>query len=168
LGNPVADDDFELMPAGVTFNPDGTLLATTTPGHSVTLWKVASGQAIAPALYGHTQAVSSVAFSGDGRILASGSADGNIRLWDVPTHELIGTLGSDQQAINSIALEPRTGILASVGADDSLVFWNVDFDEWIRRACRIANRNLTPKEWNTYLGAGPYRKSCPDFFSRPD
>jgi len=161
LGNPVVDDDFELMPAGVTFNPDGTLLATTTPGHSVTLWKVANGQPIAPALYGHTEAVSSVAFSGDGQMLASGSADGNIRLWDVPTHELIGTLGSDQQAIHSIALDPRTGILASVGADDSIVFWNVDFDEWIRRACRIANRNLTPKEWNTYLGARPYRKSCP-------
>ena len=60
------------------------------------------------------------------------------------------------------------GILASVGADDSIAFWNVDFDEWTRRACRIANRNLTPKEWNTYLPASPYRKSCPDFPGRQD
>ena len=30
--------------AGVNFNPDGTLLATSTRDHSVTIWNVRSGQ----------------------------------------------------------------------------------------------------------------------------
>ena len=84
LGTPTQGDAWELMPAGVGFNPDGTLLASSTRDHSVTLWNVRNGQPLPPLLYGHTQAVTGVSFSSDGKILASGSADDSIRLWDVP------------------------------------------------------------------------------------
>ncbi|MGA2730048.1 MAG: TIR domain-containing protein [Terracidiphilus sp.] len=160
LGTPNQSKDFELMPVGVSFNADGTMLATSTQGHSVTLWKIKDWKPIPPVLYGHTQAVSSVAFNANSKVLASGSADGDIRIWDVQAHELIGSLGVPPEAVNSIALEPRKGILASVGGDNSIVLWNVDFDDWINQACRIANRNLTPKEWDTFLGTMPYRKTC--------
>jgi WD40 repeat protein len=162
LGTPITEDDWELMPTGVSFNPDGTLLATSTREHSVTVWNVRSGQPIQPALYGHTGAVSSVAFRRDGKVLASGSADGDIRLWDVETHELLGTLSAQQKGIKSVVFSPQKGALASVGEDDSIIFWDADFADWSIRACRIANRNLTPKEWNTYFGTSPYRKTCPE------
>jgi hypothetical protein len=32
---------------------------------------------------------------------------------------------------------------------------------WVRQACRIANRNLTLEEWQTYLGSAPYQQTCP-------
>jgi len=162
LGSSSTDGDWELMPAGVSFNPAGTLLATSTRDDSVTIWDFKSGRPIPPVLYGHTQSVSSVAFRSDGKVLASGSADGGIRLWDVKTHELLGTLSAQQKAINSVVFSPRNGELASVGEDDSIVLWEVDFEGWSSRACRIANRNLTSKEWDTYLGNRPYRKTCPD------
>lgn len=163
LGAPVQSEDFELTPAGVSFNSGGTMLATSTQGHSVTFWNVKGWQPIPPVLYGHTQAVSSIAFRADGKVLASGSADGDIRIWDVPAHELIGSLGVPPEAVNSIAFEPQKGILASVGEDNSIVLWNVDFDDWITQACGIANRNLTPKEWNTFFGTKSYRKTCLNF-----
>jgi WD40 repeat protein len=161
LGTPMQSEDFELMPVGVSFNADGTMLATSTQGHSVTLWNVKGWHPIPPVLYGYSQSVSSVAFSADSKVLASGSADGDIRIWDVESHELIGSLGVPPEAVNSITFEPRKGILASVGEDNSIVLWNVDFDNWISQACRIANRNLTPKEWNTFFGTRSYRKTCP-------
>lgn len=162
LGLAFTDGDWELMPAGVSFNPDGTLLATSTRENAVTVWDFRSGRPIPPMLYGHTASVSSVAFRWDGKVLASGSADGDIRLWDVASHDLIGTLSAQQKAINSVEFSPRKGVLASVGEDDSIVVWDIDFESWSSRACRIANRNLTPKEWDTYLGNRPYRKTCPN------
>ena len=162
LGTPMQGEDFEVMPVGVSFNADGTILASSSQSHSVTLWNVKGWYPIPPLLYGHTQAVSGVAFSRDGKVLASGSADGDIRLWDVQTHELIGSLGVPPDAVKSITFEPRNDILASVGEDNSIVLWNVNFDDWIGQACRIANRNLTPKEWNTFFGTQSYRKTCPN------
>jgi WD40 repeat protein len=162
FGNPAAKDDAELMPTGVSFNSAGSVLATSSRGHSLSLWNLKTGQLLPPVLTGHSQAVSSIAFSGDGQTLASGSADGTIRLWDVPTHELIGTLDARQKSVNSIAIEPRKEILASVGEDNTIVFWNIGVNDWISRACRIANRNLSPKEWSTYIGASAYRKTCAD------
>ena len=150
----------ELMPAGVSFSPEGTLLAASTRENSVAIWNFKSGRPLPPELYGHTQSVSSVDFRHDGKVLASGSADGDIRLWDVATHELLGTLSADQKAIKNVVFSPKKGTLASVGEDESIVFWDVDFEGWSSRACRIANRNLTPKEWSTYFGKLPYRKTC--------
>jgi WD40 repeat protein len=159
----VAGDYDELMPAGLSFDPDdSTRLAMSTRENSVTIWNVKSGQPILPVLYGHSQSVSSVAFRRDGNVLASGSADGDIRLWDVQTHELLGTFGARQKAIENVVFSPQHDVLASVGEDDSIVFWDVGFEGWFSRACRIANRNLTPKEWGTYFGNRPYRKTCPD------
>jgi WD40 repeat protein len=160
VGTAVQREDFELMPAGVSFNREGTMLATSTPGHSVTLWNVKDLRPIPPVLYGDTQSVSSVAFKPDGKVLVSGSADGDIRLWDVDTHELIGILGLQPEAVSSITFGPGKGMLASVGKDDSVVLWDVDLQDWISRACRIANRDLAPKEWSAYFGTSLYRKTC--------
>jgi WD40 repeat protein len=160
VGTPAAKDDLEVMPAAVAFSPNGALLATGAPQHAVALWNVKSGQPLLPGLVGHTQAVAGLAFTGDGTLLASGSADGDIRLWDVPTHQLIGTLSFQQKAVHSIAMDPSREILASVDEDDNLIFWSVGIEDWIKRACRIANRNLTTQEWNTHVGPGAVVKTC--------
>ena len=162
LGSPASSDDFEIMPVGVAFNPEGKLLATSSAEYSVTLWDVKSGARLAPMLYGHAQRVSSVAFSRDGKILASGGADDRIQLWDVETRELIGALSPHQRSVHFITFAPGGETLASVGEDDSIILWNLDERDRNREACRLANRNLTPAEWNTYLGNRPYRKTCPD------
>ena len=162
LGTPVSADDREIMPVGVSYSPDGRLLASSTRDYSVTIWNVKNAQPIPPILYGHTQTVSSVAFSHDGNLLASGSGDGTIRLWDVPTHELLGTLEKQQKEVKGVVFSPSNRVLASVGEDNSIIFWKADFDSWIGQACRIANRNLTPQEWGTYIGNRPYRKTCPN------
>jgi WD40 repeat protein len=152
--------DFEVMPVGVAFSPDGKLIASGTQDHSVTLWDFKSGQPILPILFGHTGRVASAAFSPDGKILASGGADGDIRLWDVDTHELLGTFQTPRQEINSIVFSPDGGTLVSVGHDDVITFWTVEPDGWMKEACHVANRNLTQPEWNTYIGNRPYRKTC--------
>jgi len=77
-------------------------------------------------------------------------------------------LDSQQKAMNHIVFEPQKAILASVGEDDSITLWDIDFESWAKRACRIANRNLTLKEWNTYIGSRPYKKTCPEIQSKSE
>jgi WD40 repeat protein len=151
-----------LTPAGLSFSPDGTLLATSTLENSITVWNLKSGQPLPPLLYGHAQSVSALDFARDGKMLASGSDDGEIRLWDVETHEPIGSLPGQQKAIKSVVFSPKGGLLASADEDGSIIFWEVDNQAWTSRACGIANRNLTRTEWGTYLGNRSYRKTCPN------
>ncbi len=33
---------------------------------------------------------------------------------------------------------------------------------WLKRACYIANSNLTRDEWQRYMGDIPYRPTCPN------
>lgn len=160
VGTPAEEGRFELMPVGAGFNSAGTVLATSSQSHSATLWNAKNWQAVPSPLYGHTQAVTGVAFNSDGKLLATGSADGDIRLWDVATHELIGTLTEKPEAINSISFSPGGRVLASVGDQDSIILWDADVQDWSRRACQIANRDLTAKEWSTYRGPRPYEKTC--------
>lgn len=41
--------------------------------------------------------------------------------------------------------------------------WTVDPASWIRTACNIAGRNLTPAEWKQYLPERSYRATCPQW-----
>ena len=65
----------------VTFNADGSLLASGSADRSVQLWEVNHFDRSPILLKGHEGWVWSLAFSPDGRNLASGGADASIRIW---------------------------------------------------------------------------------------
>jgi len=44
-----------------------------------------------------------------------------------------------------------------------LMLFDIDPHSWKQRACQIAGRNLTVKEWERYLPDEPYQKTCPQY-----
>ena len=99
--------------------------------------------------------------SSDGRTLLATGPDGNATLFDLASGMRLGdaipSAGGDGFAAS---LRPDGRELIVVLAD-GLQVWDLDPDSQAEAACRIAGRDLTREEWDTYLGTiGPYRSTC--------
>jgi WD40 repeat protein len=164
IGSSLAGED---AVNSIAFSPDGRTLASSSNNYTVNLWDVASMKPDGAPLPGHTAEVMSVAFSPDGRTLASGSKDATVILWDVASRQPLGApLTAQANWINFVAFSPDGRTLASASSDHSILVRDVtlleerDLAAWQARACRIANRNITPEEWTRYMGSASYHATC--------
>jgi hypothetical protein len=57
-------------------------------------------------------------------------------------------------------LDPTGHTLATAFDDGTVLLWDVDPAAWLKRACAVAGRPLTPPEWQDLLPGRPYRPSC--------
>lgn len=104
-----------------------------------------------------------VAFSPDGRLLAytSGEARLNIVLWDLASRKHVAVIDAPATVL-SMAFTPDAKQLVTGLSSGRVAVWDVDIENWPKRACEIANRNLTREEWRTFVGDElPYVPLCP-------
>jgi WD40 repeat protein len=148
----------------------------------VQLWDIQSGRKLSnKPLALPARGVDEVSFSPDGGTLAAGfgSLEGPARilLWDVSSRRrLIDVpieLGTG--VVWSLAFSPDgkklfaglrpSASMALIWADNLRIQTNwlatidLDPESWQRKACRIANRNLSLVEWRQFLGDKEYRRT---------
>jgi WD40 repeat protein len=75
----------------LAFSADGSRVATGSRDHVVTVWNVATGQAL-HTFRANNSPVQSMAFSPDGTCVATASQDKTVKLWDVASGKLLRTL----------------------------------------------------------------------------
>lgn len=155
----------------VAFSPDGKY-AAFTGGSSVLVWDVINGKEIKRiASY-----AAKVFFSSDGKYMLLGEYnnpaliinDGyrerpfiSSSVWSVGTWQEISRI---PHRYNMLPLAFNRGNdYVIFGGDGMIQGWEWRPDDLIDNACFGATRNLTPAEWNQYIGTNlPYQAVCPN------
>jgi DNA-binding SARP family transcriptional activator/WD40 repeat protein len=104
-------------------------------------------------------------FSADGSLLMVGSRNQLLSIYDVATRTRLGDpIGTDGPFDGPKGALRPDGRAVAVNHGDEFTIWDLDPDHLAAAACRLAGRNLTPTEWQTYLGhPEEYRATCPEF-----
>ncbi|MHC5935571.1 WD40 domain-containing protein [Nostoc sp.] len=115
---------------GVTFSPDGQLLASGSLDKTVKLWR--PDGTLLQTLKGHTDAVTCVSFSPDGQTLASASLDKTVQIWH--KNPVTGkfdpkpykTLKGQGDSVYSVNFSPDGELLATGSNDKTVKLWRKD------------------------------------------
>jgi streptogramin lyase len=116
---------------GVTFSPDGRLLATASTDKTARLWDPATGECVRT-LTGHATGLRGVAFSPDGRLLATASTGKTARLWDPATGECLRLLTGHAEAVYGVAFSPDGRLFATASMDRTAKLWDPATGERLR------------------------------------
>lgn len=155
----------------LALSPDGKLLALATEEGMVFVYNARTLQAVAVPFQASPTRIDQLGFSRDSQFLVVVKELG-VQLWDVETRQPIGgmissppfTMGTDttNEAVGAVAFA-RDGksLFTAYPYSESVVRWDIDPESWTRRLCAAVNRNLTNIEWQQYMGAIPYRETCP-------
>jgi len=146
--------------SALAFSRDGRTLAAATLDGRVRLWDPRTGAARGPAWAAAGGPVMSVSFSLDGSVLAISGSDGTAALWDIGSGKQIGVPLTGPSSPLVVALDPTGHTPAAAFEDGTVLLWDVDPASWLKRACAVAGRRLTPQEWQEFLPGRPYQPSC--------
>jgi WD40 repeat protein len=83
-------------------------------------------------------------------------------IWNLATGQPGAVLEGHDAYVVALAISRDGTRLASGSWDGKVMVWDARVDAWHLRACEIANRQLTPREWTAHVGDEvPYRAVCP-------
>jgi WD40 repeat protein len=125
------------------------------------LWDIATGNPLGPALTGLNGFAGTVDMSPDGSTVVGADESGDVLLWDVQTGTTIGDPfpGPVTKWVAAI-FTPDGHQVFVVSETGSGWAWDVDPSDWETRACQIAGRSLTLREWREFIPDRPYHATC--------
>jgi WD40 repeat protein len=163
-----ADAPAEPTPRGspvtaLAFSPDGRL-AMAGQDDRVIVWRAGERETSVESAQKKTLAL---AFSPDGEWLASRADDGTAQLWsfdgEQPSRKPVELPASGAGAWRTLTFTTDGTGLITADENGEIRRWELRVDELIETACTAAGRNLTRREWETYIPTEPYRggQPCP-------
>jgi WD40 repeat protein len=126
-----------------------------------------------------TPMMNSFTFGPTDELLLIESQGGKVQLWDTEGRAEMGLPLWHPADADFLAFSPDGTHLAAAGYDwgdaedgsDAGLFlrlWDLRPSTWIRQACEMVNRNLSPQEWEVFMDDRPYTCTCPSLPPHPD
>ncbi len=113
---------------GVSFNHDGTRLATANADSTATVWDIKTGGSLF-SLVGHSDIVWKVVYSPDGKLIATASHDATAIIWDAESGNELRTLSGHNGKLWGIAFSGDGKRIATASADKTARVWDVKTGE---------------------------------------
>ncbi len=139
-------------------------------GWQIMFWDVLKRQTTASLRY--EGMLHSAAFSPNQKYVAAGTREKVLALWDIETQTRLGNdwrghkrknisgSGAVEEEIHALAFSPDNRYLVSGGADGRIILWPIDAHWWAAQACQLVGRDITPEEWQQWLGDLDYQALC--------
>jgi WD40 repeat protein len=128
-------EDIPLYLGGLTFSPDGSLLAaggslmdsaSGLDGGVLILWNVNTGERVHILNAGMTsQRIMSIVWSPDGYWLATGTNNGRIILWDMLALQPVASLDGHANEVFGLSWSDDSSLLASNSIDGTVLIWEL-------------------------------------------
>jgi WD40 repeat protein len=144
------------------WSPDSASIATGgSQSGDLRLWDAKGGRRLGEPVHASAGFLQTVLFAQDGSLIVTAGTDGTVRLYDSPT---LKQVGASLPAIKShttfaFPLLDHRSLLALSDIGRGWV-WALDPARWAEQACLVANRELTPSEWEQFLPGRPYDPAC--------
>jgi DNA-binding SARP family transcriptional activator len=139
-------------------SPDGVLVGADASG-VITQYDLDSLEPVGT-FPGTRAGVVQLRFSIDGEELVAISWNQTLSVYDVGTRSRLGDPIVNDVPYLSGSLRPDGNAVATT-TPDGVGVWDIDPEHLAAAACRVAGRNLTATEWDTYLGdQGDWRATC--------
>ncbi len=162
----------------LALSPDGRWMATFVDADKTTrVFLVANGKEIWRVA--HNNAVTALAFSPDSRWLATAATGGEQQIFRLATHHEVSRMVRSGVPVaaafdsasrclfssNKLSVTPSsdTNPISEIWLNRQLLY----SEDLIQEACSRLTANLSPAQWNEYLGNEPYRKTCPNLAVPP-
>jgi WD40 repeat protein len=145
----------------IDFSPDGRHFIVGTAFGGATLVEFSSGRELKEAGSGK---VTAVAFTPDRTFVATGGRGGfdhPASVFEVETGREAGRLlhGEVSTAIDAFSPDGEFVVTTAYRWSSAHV-WRLHSKDAVADACARLSRNLTPDEWQRYIGREPYRRTC--------
>lgn len=109
----------------LTFNSQGSRVATTARNFTVQVWDPRSGTAVGPRL-NHPSRVGTVEFSPDDRLVMTACWDGLVRLWDAESGTRYGRPLPHCGAVRTATFSPNGRLIATASDDGMARIWKTE------------------------------------------
>jgi len=153
----------EEMVTAMSFIPWESRILLGNDEGFIEFWDIKEGRAV-DIIEGHRGAVSGFAFSNDSRQIASCGADRMIKLWNADDMLQPPVSFNDNPGkVTYIAYSTEGRSLISATDQGTIIQRPAQIEFMTGTVCSRVTRNLTPEEWEAYVGVDiPYEKTCED------
>lgn len=107
----------------ITFNSEGTLLASGSCDKTAKVYNMTTGKAIAT-LTGHTSDVNCICFAPDSSFLVTGSDDTTATVWEPTKGTVIAQLLGHTFWVRCAAVNHQSNVVATGSSDKTIKLWN--------------------------------------------